>query len=207
MIFAGLLIYRNNPTSNASEITVQEINEIGNYISKIYMWKEVTNQALPSFQNINQVEETWIWEVVKKNLEEYELSKEQIQQKAKEIFGANFQKEIAEEGNQAFEYCEETGKYYATEINLDEQEDLFLLEKIEKTEQGYEVEIIEYLEDYGEKSIIKIRNLQGEKIGQVNNNESTNKIQEIVKENKEKFSKKKITIKNGVICSVSDVSK
>lgn len=197
MIFAGLVIYRNNPTSNANSITVQEINEIENYISKIYMWKEVTNQALPSFEDINRADEIWIWEVVKKNLEEYKVSKEQIQEKAKEIFGENFQKEIPEKGNQVFEYEEQSQKYYATEINLDEQEDSFLLDKIEKTKQGYEVEIIEYIEDYGEETIIKIRNLQGEEIGQVSSGESETKIQEIVKENKDKFSKKKIVLRNG----------
>lgn len=202
MIFAGLLIYRNNPTSNASTITVQEINEIENYISKIYMWKEITNEALPSFENIDQADEIWIWEVIKKNLEEYELSKEQIQTKAKEIFGEEFQKELPKEGNQSFEYYEETGKYYATETNLDQQEDLFLLENIEKTEHGYEVEIIEYIEDYGEESVIKIRNLQDEEIGQVGSNESTSNIQEIVKNNKDRFNKKKITIQNGVVCRV-----
>lgn len=202
MIFAGLLIYRNNPTSNASTITVQEINEIENYISKIYMWKEITNEALHSFEDINQADEIWIWEVVKKNLEAYELSKEQIQEKAKEIFGENFEKELPEEGNRSFEYYEKTGKYYATEINLDQQEDAFLLEKIEKTAQGYEIEIIEYIEDYTEEKFIKIRNLQGEEIGQVGSNENPSKIQEIVKENKNEFSKKKIIIQNGVVCRV-----
>lgn len=204
MIFAGLLIYRNNPTSNASTITVQEINEIENYITKIYMWKEVTNQALPSFENINEAEETWIWEVVKKNLEEYELTKEQIQEKAKEIFGENLQKELPEEGNQSFEYYEETGKYYATEIKLDSKEDSFLLEKIEKNDKGYEVEIIEYIADYTDENIIRIRNLQNTEIGQVSINESTSKIQDIVKKNKDKFTKKKIILKNGYIEKVSN---
>lgn len=204
MIFAGLLIYRNNPTSNASTITVQEINEIENYITKIYMWKEVTNQALPSFENINEAEETWIWEVVKKNLEEYELTKEQIQEKAKEIFGENLQKELPEEGNQSFEYYEETGKYYATEIKLDSKEDSFLLEKIEKNDKGYEVEIIEYIADYTDENIIRIRNLQNTEIGQVSINESTSKIQDIVKNNKDKFTKKKIILKNGYIEKVSN---
>lgn len=203
MIFAGLLIYRNNPTSDANSITVQEINEIETYISKIYMWKEVTNQALPAFENINEAEEIWIWEVVKKNLEEYELSKEQIQTKAKEIFGEEFQKELPIEGNQAFEYYEETEKYYATETNLDQQEDLFLLENIEKTENGYEVEIIEYIEDYSEGTTIRIKNLQDEEIGKVSIEESSSKIKEIVKNNKERFNKKKIILQNGHVQKVS----
>ena len=77
IIFLGMVIYRN--TANKSNVTVQEIENIEKYISKIYMWKEITNQALPTFENINDADELWTWEVVKKNLEEFELSYDDIQ--------------------------------------------------------------------------------------------------------------------------------
>ena len=86
------------------------------------------------------------------------------------------------------------------------------MDKIEKINNGYEVDIIEYLEDYSQMQILNentqeetyiiIKNLQGEVIDKVNSSESENKIIEKVKENKEKFSKKKIILnkdKNGNI--------
>ena len=44
MIFAGLLIYRNNPTSDANSITVQEINEIEKII-----YNNLSKEELDSF--------------------------------------------------------------------------------------------------------------------------------------------------------------
>ena len=92
IIFLGMVIYRN--TANKSNVTVQEVENIEKYISKIYMWKEITNKALPTFENINDADELWTWEVVKKNLEEFELSYDDIQNKAKELFGVEFSKQF-----------------------------------------------------------------------------------------------------------------
>lgn len=101
-----------------------------------------------------------------------------------------------------FEYNKEIDKYILTEIDLDEQEDIFLLNDIQKEKDGYNVEIIEYIEDYSqaqssenEQYHILIKNLQGQEIGKVNSNESETIIQEFVKNNIDKFSKKKLLIK------------
>lgn len=194
IIFIGMLVYRSNGV-NKVQVNINEINNIEEYIGKIYMWKEVTGEALPSFNSINDANETWIWEVVKKNLEEYEVDYNTIENKAKEIFGENFAKEFPKSGNQSFEYNEETGKYVATETNLDMQEDSFLLNTIEKENGGYKVQIVEYLEDYGESTTIVIRNLQGEEIGRIANSESETKAQEIIKKNIDRFTKKNIDLK------------
>ena len=89
IIFIGMFAYRQNKIAQNknAEVTVDEINKIETYLQKIYMWKEITGEALPSFENINNAPDVWIWEVVKKNLEEYELSYEQLEEKKKEIFG------------------------------------------------------------------------------------------------------------------------
>lgn len=195
IIFIGMLVYRSNGV-NKSQVNISEINNIEEYIEKIYMWKEVTKEALPSFDNINDANETWIWEAVKKNLEEYEVDYNTIENKAKEIFGENFEKEFPKEGNQSFEYNEETDKYLATEVNLDMQEDSFLLNTIEKENEKYKVQIVEYLEDYGEEESIIIRNLQGEEIGRIANSESETKAQEIIKKNIDRFTKKNIILRN-----------
>ena len=206
IIFVGMIIYRNMAISTNNQISVQEIEQIQTYITKIYMWREVTNGALPTFENINEASDMWTWEVVKKNLEDYELSYEQIQEKAKELFGPDFTKEFPREGTENFTYDAETDKYYATGMGLDQEEDCFLLNQINKTDTGYEVEIVEYLEDYSQENIententsmenfqIIIRNLNDEEIGKVEENQESSS-QNIKKNNLDKFTKKIVTLK------------
>ena len=144
LIFVGMYIYRQNRivSNRSSEVSVDEINQIETYLQKIYMWREITGDALPVFDNINNAPDVWLWEVVKKNLEEYELSYEQLQDKTKEIFGEDLQKEFPREGYEYMEYNEETDTYYAVGSGLDNQEDVFLLDKIQKQDKGYTVQII-----------------------------------------------------------------
>ncbi len=199
IIFIGMIVYKNIAISNSNNISIQEISQIETYITRIYMWKEITEQALPNFEDINQAEDTWLWEVVKKNLEDYEFSYEQIQEKAKELFGEKLTKEFPKEGTEYIIYNEEIDKYYAIGMGLDQLEDSFLLNEIQKTQDGYEVEIIEYLEDYSqtlneEEDFIVIRNTQEEEIGKVNSTEE-DQVKEIVKNNLDKLSRKKIVLK------------
>ena len=166
-------------------------------MKQIYMWKEITNEALPYFEDINQADETWIWEVVQKNLEEYEISYEKMGEKAKELFGSNFNKGFPKEGTENLIYNEENNLYYATSVELDQQEDAFLLNKIDKIKNGYEVEIIEYLEDYSQaitENQIIIRNVEGQEVAKISIQEE-GKINEIVKNSTEKLNKKKIVLK------------
>lgn len=194
IIFVGMIIHRNMAISSSNQVSVQEIEQIQTYITKIYMWREVTNEALPTFENINEANDMWTWEAVKKNLEEYELSYDQIQEKAKELFGTDFTKEFPKEGTENFTYDEQTGKYYATGMGLDQEEDCFLLNQINPTDTGYEVEIVEYLEDYSQESQIIIKNLKDEEIGKVEENQESSS-QDIVKNNLDKFTKKIVTLK------------
>ena len=71
MVFIGMYIYKQNEmaVSKNNEITVEEINQIETYLQKIYMWREITGEALPVFNNINEAPDIWLWEAVKKNLE------------------------------------------------------------------------------------------------------------------------------------------
>ena len=70
-----------------------------------------------------------------------------------------------------------------------------MLNTIEKTDNGYLVEIIEYLADYSEENSIIIRNTSEEEIGRANIEDNETKMQEIVKNNIERFTKKEIKIK------------
>ena len=195
MILVSMIIYKNIAINKNKSVNVQEVEQIEEYISKIYMWKEITKEALPTFENINNANELWVWEVIKKNLETYETTYEEIQQKGKELFGEKFEKQIPKEGNDSFYYDKESNKYLATEIVLDEEDDSFLLKDIEKEGEKYKVKIIEYIEDYSEENKVIIRNLQEEEIGRVSTSDSETKIKEIVKNNKERFSQKNIEIK------------
>lgn len=210
-----MLTYKNLAIKANNNISIQEIERIETYITKIYMWKEITGEALPSFEDINQANDVWIWEAVKKNLEEYELTYEQIEEEANELFGPDLTKKFPKEGSEYLKYDEQTDKYHAVGRGLDEEEDSFLLNKIEKTKDGYEVEIVEYLEDYsnllyGEEQEstesksdensqnktndeIIIRNFNEEEIGRIKSSEEES-AKEIVKSNIDKFTKKKLII-------------
>ncbi len=196
LIFVGMIVYKNVTISSNNNISVEEINQIETYLVKIYMWKEITNEALPCFDDINQADETWLWEAIKKNLEDYEFSYEQINSKKQELFGEKLTKEFPKEGTDYLTYNEETDKYYATSVGLDQQEDEFLLNNIEKTDTGYEVEIVEYLEDYSqtENDTITIRNISEEEIGKVSSLEEES-VKELIKSNLDKFTKKKVKLR------------
>lgn len=211
IIFVSLYVYRKNEIREKI-VTVDEITKIETYLQKIYMWKEITNKALPTFQNINEAPENWIWQVVEKNLEEYALGYGQIQEKAKELFGEDFTKQFPKEGTQFLTYNQDDQKYYPVGMGLDDEEDSFVLDTINKTENGYEVQIIEYLEDYSkmvEEQInlqenqtnneydIDIKNLKDENIFTVKSTEDESVIKQKVKENADKFTTKKISLKNG----------
>lgn len=202
VIFVGM--YVNRSKSNQNLITATEVEKVEEYISKIYMWKEITGEALPKFDNINDAPDIWTWEVVKKDLENYELTKDEIQNKATELFGNQFKKEFPQEGTEYMQYDEKLGKYISTGIELDTLDDCFYIKNIRKTKDGYEVEIAEYLEDYvnslgveDENEIyeIYIKNLNEETIANVKNTEGETKTIEVVKENLDKFTTKTVNLK------------
>ena len=201
IIFFGMVIYKN--TANKSNVTVQEVENIEKYISKIYMWKEVTEEALPEFNNINEAPDLWTWEVVKKNLEDYELTYEEIQQKATELFGKQFTKQFPKEGTEYIKYDEQTDKYITSGIGLDSLDDCFLIKNINKNKNEYDVEIVEYLEDYSNSAGVEdedevydiyIKNLNQDTIATIKSNEGETKAIETVKENIDKFTTKTITL-------------
>ena len=212
VIFVGMLIYKKQQINNRN-VSAEEVDKIQEYISNIYMWKEVTDEALPIFEDINQAPDKWVWEVVKNNLDKYQVTKGEITEKAKEIFGEGFNKDFPVEGTQALILLENTNTYIASEINLDNKEDSFFINKIEKTQDGYTVEVVEYLEDYSnvesltEEDLQKneeelnysiyLENLNGDRISELKNNDGETKVIETVKANLDKFTKKVITLEKG----------
>ena len=195
VILAGMIIYKQAVVGTKNRISIEEVNKIEEYITKIYMWEEVTNQALPTFEDINQAPDLWVWEVVNQNLENYETTYEEVQKTANNIFGQEFTKKFPQEGSETIKYDEETKMYYTIGMGLDENSDTFLLNDIKKTKEGYIVEIVEYFENYSEEQSVIIKNLEDEEIGRVKINDSETKMQEIVKSHLDRFSKKIIYLK------------
>ncbi len=199
IIFMGMIGYKNF-NNQTNQVNIKEIEKIESYMNQIYMWRELTGQALPCFEDINQADETWIWEVVKKNLEDVELSYEQIQNKAKELFGDKFTKEFPKEGTEFITYDDKNQIYHSEGIELAEQSDLFLLNAIKRTKKGYEIEIIEYLEDSSPmlkeepEDYIVIKNLRNQEIGRIRGLVEDEEVA-LVKNNKDKFSQKKIQLR------------
>ena len=206
VIFVGMVIYRRS-NINSNNVTASEVGQIEEYITKIYAWKEVTGEALPTFDDINNAPDLWLWQVVVNNLEEYAVSREQIQSKATEIFGPNFTKEFPEEGTENLKYDESLNLYVAEEIQTDNKEDVFYINSIEKSQNEYKVEIAEYLEDYSNETNeteesnngydIKIENLNGEEIATVKDTDGETVIVNTIKENIDKLSKKIVTLQKG----------
>lgn len=201
VIFIGM--YINKTKSSQKMVTASEVEKVEEYISKIYMWKEVTEEALPEFNNINEAPDLWTWEVVKKNLEDYELTYEEIQQKANELFGKQFTKQFPKEGTEYIQYDEQTDKYITSGIGLDSLDDSFLIKNINKNKNEYNVEIVEYLEDYSNSAEVEdedevydiyIKNLNQDTIATIKSNEGETKAIETVKENIDKFTIKTIKL-------------
>ena len=195
IIFFGMIAYRKLEVKNSTTVNAGEVTQIQSYIEKIYLWKEVTKEALPTFSDINQANDKWIWEAVKNNLDDYEISLEEANEKVKELFGKECNKQMPKEGNSSFIYNEESGKYEATGVELDNKQDTFLINNITKTKDGYQVEIIEYLINHMNENNITIENTNEESLGTVGNSANDTKIQDIVKQNKGRFTKKRITLK------------
>lgn len=201
VIFIGM--YINKTKSSQKMVTASEVEKVEEYISKIYMWKEVTEEALPEFNNINEAPDLWTWEAVKKNLEDYELTYEEIQQKATELFGKQFTKQFPKEGTEYIKYDEQTDKYITSGIGLDSLDDCFLIKNINKNKNEYDVEIVEYLEDYSNSAGVEdedevydiyIKNLNQDTIATIKSNEGETKAIETVKENIDKFTTKTIKL-------------
>ena len=128
--------------------------------------------------------------------------------------GSFFAKQFSKDGNTSFEYQSDENTYVATNVELDTENDKFLINNIKKTKQGYEVEIVEYLEDYSNEPEdviideenktaeetefdISIKNVNEETVFSVKNTEGPTEIIDKVKSNIDKFTKKKLTIEKG----------
>ena len=104
IIFIGMVI--NRQIEQANEIKIEEIQLVENYMEKIYGWSEITNQALPEFDNLNEANTKWLWGIVRKNIEEEEITYETINEKVKELYGEELNIKYPKEGMEFIKYNE-----------------------------------------------------------------------------------------------------
>ncbi|MBR0350810.1 MAG: hypothetical protein IJH76_03180 [Clostridia bacterium] len=195
IIFISMVVYKNSLAK--AEVTLEEINQIEEYMDKIYSYKEITGIALPEFDNPQNADEKWIWGIVRKNIDDYEIDKSKVQGTINDLFGNTLNKEFPNDGTEFITYNEEKQIYITKELQIDAIKDSFYIKKIEKNDNEYSVHIVEYLVDYtdesGNKAIIK--NLSDETIKELSQKQATEEnITKAVKENMSKFNKKEVTL-------------
>lgn len=193
IIFISMVIYKNSLAK--SEVTVEEINKIEEYMDKIYSYKEITGVSLPEFDNTENADKKWIWGIVRKNIDDYEIDKTKLQTTINKLFGESLNNEFVNEETEFIKYNDEKQKYITKELQIDAIKDSFYIQKIEKEKDTYLVKIVEYIVDYTDEKVVKIKNLQDEVIKELPEKQATEeKITEVVKENLDKFSKKQVTL-------------
>ncbi len=204
VILICLVINKNLVLGNEIEnISVQEVQKIETYISKIYTRKDGNLEAIPEFETISGFDNIWIWEVLKQNIgDNYELQYGDFEEQSKEIFGPSFNLVFPKDGITTFEYMSELGYYVPTNTTFNNENSEFILDKIEKVDGGYIVQIVEYIEQYltDEEQTIILKDTQGNIIGTtIIENQAS--IKEMIKSEEEKFTKKEIYLKeiNGEI--------
>ena len=107
-----MIIYRSSAIGTTNNVTIEDVDNIQEYISKIYTWKEVTGEALPTFEDINQASEKWVWEVVNQNSENYDVKYDELQETKNKMFGQELTKDFPKEGTETISYDTENDIYY-----------------------------------------------------------------------------------------------
>lgn len=118
------------------------------------------------------------------------------------FIGMIFNRNLAMKSNNNLSIQEiEEIENYINQIYLEKEAGtLFLLNNIEKKEENYYVEIVEYTVDYSlmlkdePENVIIIRNLEGEEVSRYSSSSEEDEVQ-IVKRNIDKFNKKQIKLK------------
>lgn len=181
-------------------VTELEKIDIRKYIESIYG----SYIAIQDFADINNADETWLWENVRSNIisdEKTSYTYKELEEKTNELYGPNLTKTFPKDGSDFFIFNEDTNAYLVADFTLDWKE-WFAIRQIREVDNLYYVEILEFKEDFtGDDNKIKLQNKKGEVLNEFeqpeNNAEKTLKeleIQEYVLKNEKKFSKKEIVL-------------
>lgn len=197
----------NNSSSNKNEsqnkveqLTNLERVSIEEYIEKIYLYGTIG--VIPNFTNINETDEEWIWYVAFWQCNNKDVAyKYEINSNAKELFGSNLKKEVGNEILGA--YWDEEGEYFSVKPMglMVADEPHYIVNSIEKNQNKYTVEIVEYIVNMEEiwsitdakNPSIKIKHNDKE-IKRFPEGTENSEIQKYVKDNASKFSSRILEI-------------
>lgn len=218
LIFPTFLILPNN---NENQVNNEELvdnivendkvnkEDIEKYLGKIYF---ILEDVIPSFTDINEANEKWIWKCAYCNLVRNEkdtgdkVTKEQVEDSAKEIFGKDFIKQFPKEGLE-FWLEPDGNKYFVAAAGI--EPDYFyeyIINSIAYKDNQVLLELIEYKTSdiWHNQTELKVLNIAtNEEIKkydliEYDNNdyllEMQENVKEFIKNNKEKFSMAKITL-------------
>lgn len=188
------------------EVSSLEKATIEEYVEKIYKYGEIVN--IPTFENINNADEEWLWVIAFKECENTEMvTKSELVAKAKELFGTSFNKQPKEDSIFCA-YWNEEMQYYEGKAHglMAENETRYIIKSVEKDQNRFKVEIVEYVLNVSEI----IKGEENAKV-QIKNGDtvvatvSENEDKEYVKENSETFTSRILEIEetNGKLHIVS----
>lgn len=191
---------KNESQNQVEQITNLERVSIEEYIGKIYLYGTIG--AMPNFTDINKTDEEWIWYVAFWQCKNKDVAyKYEINSNAKELFGSNLKKEVGNEILGA--YWDSEGEYFSVKPMglMVADEPHYVVYSIEKNQNKYTVEIVEYTVNMEEvwsitdtkTPSIKIKHNDKE-IKRFPEGTENNEIQKYVKENASNFSSRILEI-------------
>lgn len=174
-------------TASRQEVTLQEKDNIQEYLNEIYHFFETT---IPEFETINEADESWIWGVSLNRVYDYTkgegISYNELIQSAKELFGDEFNLEPPKENMDFITYDKDTSTYSIAPRGGVMGVLGIVIYSAEKTETGYIVKTVEYFEQIEWDDETNTENLEKEKIKEALNNKETHNPKEIVLTENEK---------------------
>lgn len=153
--------------ANVNDEKIIEEEKVKEFIDRIYF---IGLDLIPSFNDINSVDEEWIWLCAHSNLFSdgkdpgMYVTKEQVEESAKEVFGEDLEKQFPNDGLE-FWLEPEDGKYFVGRAGLDPDyiNDYEVVDIIAEQDKII-VEVVEYkynsLHDDTTLQIINIENNQ-----------------------------------------------
>lgn len=144
IVSLAMVVYSLHKTPGKQNTIEVMVND---YLGDIYYG---TDTWMPTFNNINSAEEKWIWECAYSNLFKDEkdpgmyVTKEQIEDSAREVFGENLKKEFPTEGLEFWLEPEED-KYFVARASVEADYYIdYIIDSIEEKDNKVIVEIVEY---------------------------------------------------------------
>lgn len=181
-------------------VTINESSRISNYIDKIYSYYE---KNIPEFTNINLAEDDWVWSIALFNCQSSTsgnpISYKDIEKSAADLFGKDFTKKLSKSDMKIASYSSYIDAFTVIGRGGPVFVPKYVISDISKTENGFEVKILEYLEDNsawsGSNELYEIYLIgNSDKIIKKYKNNQKEEMKDYVLKNQDEFNAKKIVL-------------